>query len=179
MFPVWLDNLIAYSPQIAVVASAGTLLVHLFRLRAPWVTHTYWKVPLVACLLIPAFQSWKRPIYSSGQTAVAVMEPAAFSVPVAVQPEPLFRIPPETPGMVLAAGRFPLTGSPILVQEETADSEAGIPRVEPGNSSSANDGAGRYVTGNGCENWRRHPISRNDTRFRRSNILSTSTKSAR
>jgi hypothetical protein len=33
--PVWLDNLIAYSLQIAILASAGTLLAYVFRLRVP------------------------------------------------------------------------------------------------------------------------------------------------
>ena len=33
--PVWVENLIAYSLQMAILASAGTLLAYLFRLRVP------------------------------------------------------------------------------------------------------------------------------------------------
>ncbi len=53
--PVWVDNVIAYSLQIAILASAGTLLAYLFRLRVPRVSLFYWQILLLACLFVPAF----------------------------------------------------------------------------------------------------------------------------
>jgi hypothetical protein len=55
--PVWIHNLIAYSLQIAILASAGTLLAYLFRLRMPRIALTYWQVLLTACLFVFALQT--------------------------------------------------------------------------------------------------------------------------
>jgi TonB family protein len=61
-FPVWLDNIIAYCLQIAILAAVGTLLAYVFRLRVPRVSLIYWQVLLIACLLLPALQNWKHPV---------------------------------------------------------------------------------------------------------------------
>ena len=58
--PVWTNNLIAYSLQIAILTAAGTLLAYLFRLRAPRVALIYWQLLLLACLFVFAFQGWKH-----------------------------------------------------------------------------------------------------------------------
>ncbi|MGD0101525.1 MAG: hypothetical protein ABSC60_14350, partial [Acidobacteriota bacterium] len=59
--PVWMANLVAYSLQIAILASAGTLLAYLFRLRLPRVMLRYWQILLLACLVLPGLQNWKHP----------------------------------------------------------------------------------------------------------------------
>jgi TonB family protein len=61
-FPVWIDNLVAYSLQIAILAATGTLLACLFRLRMPPVLLRYWQILLLACLFIPLLQNWNHPI---------------------------------------------------------------------------------------------------------------------
>ena len=106
IFPPWLDNLIAYSLQMAILASVGTLLVYLFRLRMPRVTHIYWQVLLIACLMVPIFQSWQRPVYTIPKvTGTFVSTPIPMD-PAAVNPESAFRIRPEILVAVLAAGAF-------------------------------------------------------------------------
>ncbi len=58
--PLWFQNLAAYSLQIAILVTAGTLLPLLLRIRHPRVLLVYWQVLLAACLLLPALQPWKR-----------------------------------------------------------------------------------------------------------------------
>jgi TonB family protein len=58
---VWLDNLLAYSLQIALLVAAGTLFAYLSRLRAPRVALAYWQILLLSCLLLPVLQTWQRP----------------------------------------------------------------------------------------------------------------------
>jgi TonB family protein len=103
--PFWIDNLIAYSLQMAILASAGTLLAYLFRLRLPRVSHIYWQALLLACLCIPALQNWKHP--SIGTSAVAMPGTAVYTIPraaVAVQPKPSISVAPEAIAVVLGAG---------------------------------------------------------------------------
>jgi TonB family protein len=76
-FPTWLDNLIAYSLQIAILASAGILLAHVFRVRVPRISLAYWQVLLMACLLLPALQNWKHPALVP---AHAVSEPIGAGI---------------------------------------------------------------------------------------------------
>ena len=64
--PVWMDNLIAYNLQIAILASAGTLLAYLLRLRMPRVMLWYWQILLLACLVLPGLQNWKHPAQFMG-----------------------------------------------------------------------------------------------------------------
>jgi TonB family protein len=57
---MWLENLAAYSLQVAVLIAAGTALVYLFRLRTPTVLLTFWQGLLAVCLLLPAVQPWRQ-----------------------------------------------------------------------------------------------------------------------
>ena len=59
-FPLWMNNLIAYSLQIAILAAVGTLLAYVFRLRMPRVTLIYWQILLLACLFVPCLQRWEH-----------------------------------------------------------------------------------------------------------------------
>jgi TonB family protein len=61
---VWINNFVAYSLQIAILAAAGTLLAFLFRLRLPRVTLLYWQILLLACLFVPCLQRWEHPVLS-------------------------------------------------------------------------------------------------------------------
>jgi TonB family protein len=87
--PVWLNNLIAYSLQIAVLAGSGTLLAYLFRVRAPRIMHGYWQLLLLVCLLLPCLQTWQHPIVSR---SVRVTETVAAQS-VAVQTSVATMIP--------------------------------------------------------------------------------------
>ena len=56
--PWWLDNLIAYCVQIALLVLVGGVLPWLLRLRLPKVRYLYWSTLLVACLGLPVIQAW-------------------------------------------------------------------------------------------------------------------------
>jgi TonB family protein len=56
----WLENLAAYSVQVALVVAAGGLAAAALRLKQPRVTLAYWQAVLVACLLLPLLQLWQR-----------------------------------------------------------------------------------------------------------------------
>ena len=101
--PIWVHNLIVYSLQIAILASAGTLLAFLFRLRVPRVSLVYWQVLLLVCLLVPALQNWKHPVYS----VRLAPGPVVYTVPgeaVAVRPKPAISVKPEAIALALGAG---------------------------------------------------------------------------
>lgn len=100
--PVWVSNLVAYGLQIAVVAAAGTLLAHLFRLRHPRVTLPYWQFLLLACLALPAMQPWERPVLGP---AISVALPADARIPGGAIPATAApQLPWELLGAALAAG---------------------------------------------------------------------------
>jgi TonB family protein len=102
--PVWMANLVAYSLQIAILASAGTLLAYLFRLRLPRVMLRYWQILLLACLVLPGLQNWKHPAQFR---AFATSEPVFYITPsttLALNPKHPFLTTPELIGLVLGAG---------------------------------------------------------------------------
>ena len=104
VLPVWLDNLIAYSFQIAILASAGTLLAYVFRLRVPRISLVYWQVLLLICLMLPALQNWRHPV----QTQTTAISNAVFyeipSESAAVEAKSSFFITPEMIGLAIVAG---------------------------------------------------------------------------
>jgi TonB family protein len=55
---LWLRNLVACGLQAGTLAAAGALLARLFRLEQPRAALVYWRVLLVACLLLPFSQPW-------------------------------------------------------------------------------------------------------------------------
>jgi TonB family protein len=102
--PLWLNNLIAYSLQIAILAAAGTLLAYLFRLRLPRVAHIYWQALLFICLMVPFLQRWEHPVLRR-----VILKSAASpvtAVPVTVRVEAVPSIPWEMLVWILAAGIF-------------------------------------------------------------------------
>ena len=74
---LWLADLAAYSAQIAIVIAAGSALPYLFRLRPPAAMLGYRHMLLVACLLLPLLQPWKRPIVETSH-GVMILQVAAY-----------------------------------------------------------------------------------------------------
>ena len=56
MASFWLQNLVAYSLQIATLAAAGAVLLRLLRIRVPNIRVFCGQALIVACLLLPAIQ---------------------------------------------------------------------------------------------------------------------------
>jgi TonB family protein len=107
-FPVWLNNLIAYSFQIAILAVAGTLLAYLFRLRVPRVALVYWQLLLLVCLLGPFLQSWQHPVIGpsimAGNIFPAIENPVVSGTIVSTNVEPAKPFRWEIIPLVLAGG---------------------------------------------------------------------------
>jgi len=81
---MWLENLAAFSLQVAILVAAGTALVCLFRLKAPTVLLAFWQTLLAVCLLLPLFQPWRQV-----RQPVPVDTPQAFETSsLQVLPEP-------------------------------------------------------------------------------------------
>lgn len=61
MIPVhWIDNWLAWTLQITVVAGIGILLPWVLPLRLPRVALRYWQALLLVSVLLPALQPWKQ-----------------------------------------------------------------------------------------------------------------------
>jgi TonB family protein len=102
--PLWLNNLIAYSLQIAILAATGTLLAYLFRLRLPRILLIYWQVLLFLCLIVPFLQRWEHPILRRVILRNASLAITGIPVPAGMESSP--SIPWEMLGLILAAGIF-------------------------------------------------------------------------
>jgi TonB family protein len=102
--PLWLNNLIAYSLQIAILAAAGTLFAYLFQLRLPRVTLIYWQVLLFICLIVPFLQSWEHPVLK--RVILRSASPAMAGMPITTGAEAPPAIPWEMLALILAAGIF-------------------------------------------------------------------------
>ncbi len=59
MSPLWFNNLLAASAQIALLVVVAALLPGAFRLRQPRVLLGYWTALLAACLLLPLLEPWR------------------------------------------------------------------------------------------------------------------------
>jgi TonB family protein len=81
--PMWLQNLMFYSVQVAALIGAGTVLIRIFRLKSPAVLLAFWQILLAACLLLPALQPWK-PLRLA---APAPLPAAAADIPLPAFPE--------------------------------------------------------------------------------------------
>jgi TonB family protein len=67
MASFWLQNLLSYSLQIAVLATAGALLLRLLRIRMPHVRVLCGQALIACCLFLPLIQPW-RPARKSSAT---------------------------------------------------------------------------------------------------------------
>jgi TonB family protein len=86
---LFLNNLLIYAAQIALVAGAAALIVALARLRAPGAKLLFWHSTITACLLLPALRAWKTEVVQSAisvTTSVISMRP--------VKAAPAWDLPP-------------------------------------------------------------------------------------
>jgi len=84
---LWLQNLIAYSLQIAGLALAGVLLPRALRLRTPRLLHSYWQALLAVSLLLPLVEPWERLETAPGGIAASRI---LFDLASAASPLPEF-----------------------------------------------------------------------------------------
>ena len=111
---MWLENLAAYSLQVAVLICAGTMLIQLFRLKAPAVVLAFWQTLLALCLLLPVLQPWRQDRQAIQSVAVPAIEvlslpamPSRDAGPFMTAPWPPRSIPFPTRGaiaLILGAG---------------------------------------------------------------------------
>jgi len=101
---MWLDNLLAYSLQIGILIAAGTLLAHLFRLRMPKVSLTYWQLLLGACLLLPFLQPWQQTVITTFTAAQVTAIPVDNPVSIVNPGTAPFTIPYSALALILCAG---------------------------------------------------------------------------
>lgn len=55
----WLRDIGSFAVQLAVIIAAGAAIWRLLGVRHPVVTLAFWRVLLLACLLLPALQPWR------------------------------------------------------------------------------------------------------------------------
>jgi len=83
---MWLQNLAAYSLQVAILVAAGTALVRIFRVRAPKVLLAFWQALLIVCLLLPLFQPWRPAHHATPSAAAPTDEESRISLPAIIAP---------------------------------------------------------------------------------------------
>ncbi len=59
MAPNLLENLAQWNLQIALVAIAAAVVMHVLRIDAPVIRHAFWRIVLVTCLALPVLQPWR------------------------------------------------------------------------------------------------------------------------
>lgn len=112
---LWIDNLITYNLQVGCLVFLAGALTWLLRLRHPRVLLCYWQLVLLAALLLPLIQPWRRQqivIFTAGEALPLPSVPSVTQVPTAAEPafSPLqIAVPLLLTGMVvrtlwLAAG---------------------------------------------------------------------------
>ena len=75
---LWLRDLAAFAIQLAVIIAAGAALWRLCRIHQPSASHAFWRLLLLACLILPALQPWRTPLESSSWAATNLLAaPAA------------------------------------------------------------------------------------------------------
>ena len=78
MAPNLLENLAQWNVQIALVAIAAAVVMHLLRIDAPVIRHAFWRIVLVTCLALPVLQPWRS---SAIDPSVARMEELDAELP--------------------------------------------------------------------------------------------------
>jgi len=81
---MWLENLAAYSLQIALLILAGSVLVYVFRLKSPGVLLVFWQTLLAVCLLLPVLQPWRQP--APGAPPQSVLETGSVQTFLSTRP---------------------------------------------------------------------------------------------
>src|SRR4029453_12313846 len=70
-----LENLVRGNVQIVLMVAAATVIIQIFRVSAPTIRHTFWRVVLAACLALPFVQPWRSIAVPISQ-AVDIVVPA-------------------------------------------------------------------------------------------------------
>jgi TonB family protein len=85
MAPLYLDNLLKWTGQVMVIASAGLILPLVMRLRHPRSQLLYCHFLLAVCVLLPLIQPWRHPLIVIGHatTAASTVGPSFTGAPVA------------------------------------------------------------------------------------------------
>jgi beta-lactamase regulating signal transducer with metallopeptidase domain len=103
MMPQWFtDNLLAWTEQVFLLASAGSLLLIALRIRHARTKLAYCHALLAVCLLLPLLQPWKHPLIARDTVAEAGIDPAIDA------PEPAV----FTPTGAAAAASIPSSSMP-------------------------------------------------------------------
>lgn len=77
--PLAWNNVLAYSLQIGLLVGVAAFVPSLLRLGTPRARLLYWRLLLVACLLLPALRPWKRGMIAATvqvTTTVLALQPA-------------------------------------------------------------------------------------------------------
>jgi TonB family protein len=90
---MWLRNLAAFGMQSGLLVVGGYLLAKAFRLDEPRAAFAYWRVLLVACLLLPVCQPWQT---VANQTAAMSVLAGPVTTPV------MKTLPDANPGATAA-----------------------------------------------------------------------------
>ena len=86
-----LANLMAYFIQIALLVTAGTLVLLLLRVRHPAALLVYWQLLLGACLLLPVFQPWQKPVERNSLVlSIRTTQVETTQRPLSANPESFF-----------------------------------------------------------------------------------------
>ena len=91
---IWLTNIGAFALQLAVVIGVGVALSSVVQLQRPRAALGYWRVVLLACLLLPLCQPWTvaaRPAGSALVPTTAVAREAAWFAASQVVEAPMVR----------------------------------------------------------------------------------------
>ena len=83
---MWLRNLAAFGMQSGLLVVGGYLLAKAFRLDEPRAAFAYWRVLLVACLLLPVCQPWQTVV--SQTAAISALTDAVTTPVVKTLPDP-------------------------------------------------------------------------------------------
>src|SRR5260370_31422037 len=103
-------NLLSWMEQVLIIASLGSLLLIVFRIRHPRTQLAYCHILLAVCLALPFIQPWRHPVVPvklvrtflqvNRPDAVAPVDPPARSPTTAAAPISRKRVvapPPEPP----------------------------------------------------------------------------------
>ena len=87
---LWLRDVGFYGLQIALLVGAGAALARAFRLHGTRAALVYWRMLLLACLLLPVCQRWQPTVIPAAVAPAAPVqfEPAAAPAPAVVVEPP-------------------------------------------------------------------------------------------
>ena len=91
---IWLANIGAFALQLGIVIGVGVALSRVLRLQRPRAALAYWRVLLLACLVLPLCQPWTAAEPSVAASPVSTIEPVrepGWSIPTTAVESPAVR----------------------------------------------------------------------------------------